>query len=157
MPDEKECLCKGLGLYLAMLNAYSTLMERGMVLSEPRMAKIGEAMVKHLEAEFETPKYADHQEPTKGLLEKMQKALDEAFFGRTKNLKAMEVVRDAIHRNPVLQQMLTCGPVYTRENETRSTKIIAEAADALDESPVKAIEPLREHYEEQTCAQGATK
>jgi len=155
VPDEKDCLCRGLGLYIEMMNAYEIWMN-SMVRGEEPMGNAAFNLVYHLEQEFATPKYADHQEPAKSLLEHMRYANKRAIKGQTSNMMAMEVIRDAIHRNPVLQQMLTCGPVYTKENETPTTRIIAKAADDLDDSPEKAREPLSKHYEEISCTKGDT-
>ncbi|KKK86593.1 hypothetical protein LCGC14_2761710, partial [marine sediment metagenome] len=130
MAEDKDCLCKGLGLYIDMMNAYVDFFNQE-EWADSALIPISKGLVRHLETVAATPAYADRQGPAREHLNRFNEAINDAAVGKLEDMEALELIRDGIHKNPVLQQMLTCGPIYAKENETPTTKVIARAAEEL--------------------------
>lgn len=154
MPDNgKECECKGLSLLIQMTEVYDTWLE-DMRRAELLFATIAPDIFRHLNSEFNTPKYAEHQEPYKALLNNIRPPFDPRELLKT-SMTVMEKIRNAIHENPELQQLLTCGPVYTKENETESTRIVREALELMETAtPSEAHGRLERQAVKLTCLGG---
>lgn len=140
---EKECECKGLDLLLRMTNAYDVWLgnpARG----ERAFEHIADELLKHLQDEYKDPKYNPRREEYKPIMDKLSASVMDASVGKTSFVTAIEILRNTFHKDPVMRQMLTCGPLYTTETETPLTKDVLQGLELLENADLR---DFRKHIE----------
>lgn len=146
--SDKECECRGLSLFAQVMEAVNAELG-GRPRAKALLASTARDIFRHLKVEFDTPKYRDHQEEYGPRLSKLEESLKQID---SSPLLVMDEIRDTIHRDVGLQQMLTCGPVYSRGNETESTRVIGSAQDAMSLETIEVAQDiLRKHSNAITC------
>lgn len=140
---EKQCECKALDLLLRMTNAYDVWLgnpTRG----EKALERIADELLTHLQDEYKDPKYDPLREECKPIMDKLSASVADASVGKTGFVIAVEALRNTFHDNPVMRQMLTCGPLHTTETETPLTKDVLQALDLLENAEAS---DARKHIE----------
>lgn len=158
--EGKKCKCRAIRLTENMLKAYEYFREHiagNPVLVRKRFQTDAKAIYKHLNNEFEAGEYTEKQEPYYGLLEGMRKALAICDLGDDLGSQGMEVVRNAIHLNDELKQLMACGRPYTnKESLTETAKVLGEAFSAFAGTSPDPIQEARasldRQYEKLSCA-----
>ena len=131
MPEKKECQCKGLDLLLRMTNALDVWLGN-QARGEKALERIADDLLNHLQDEYKDPKYDSRREEYKPIMDKLSASVADASVGKTSFIIAAEILRNTLHDNPVVRQMLTCGPPHTIETETPLTKDVLQALDLLE-------------------------
>ena len=144
--DRKLCECYAIRLIDDMTKAYDYWLsnpERG----EKRLVNSAQTIYFHLNDEFKEGEFTEKQEPYFGLLDKMRSALSKGDF------TAMEIVRNLIHKNDELKQLITCGTPYVDKNSLSETaRVLTEALNAMEiTTPADARIILDKQYEKLSC------
>lgn len=148
---EKECECKALDLLLRMTNAYEVYFEN-VARGERALERIGDEFLAHLQDEYKDPKYDPRREEYNPIMDKLSASVADASVGKTSFLMAVEVLRNTIHDNPAMRQMLTCGPPHTPETETPLTKDVFQGLELLENAdPSDVRKVFKEVYAGLTC------
>lgn len=148
--ENKHCRCEGLVSVIQMLDAYD-LWLRDMNLAQEPFHWTSKLIMNNLNEEAYKPNYKEILPEIQPILRKIQldyrEALETGQF-----TQVMERIRDQIHFNATIRQMVTCGPPYNGHNETEDSKSIFRAMETFaEETPKEAKEILVRHHSEITC------
>lgn len=151
--EGKQCQCYAIRLLDTMTKAYEYWLdnpERG----EKMLASSARDILFHLNEEFKEGEYTEKQEPYYSLLEEMRSALSKYDSGTDSGVHAMEIVRNRIHANDELKQLMVCGTPYKgKESLTETAKILSDVFNAIEETtPKEARSILDKQYEKITCS-----
>jgi len=148
---EKECECKGLDLLQRMTKAYDVWLGNP-ARAEKAFERIADELLAHLQDEYKNPKYDPRREEYKPIMDKLSASVMDASVGKTSFVTAIEILRNTFHKDPVMRQMLTCGPLHTTETETPLTKDVFQGLELLENAePADARKHIEGIYAGLTC------
>jgi len=148
----KACECYGIYLIDSMTQQYARHLARPMMADKP-LGNLAGSILNHLEEQFKEGDFKDKQEPYHGLFAEMRSSVTKFQYGGDSGLHAMEMVRNRIHKNDELKQLMVCGTPYTdKKSLSETAKVLAQAFDTLEETtPEEAKAILDKQYEKLSC------
>ncbi len=145
--EGKECECQALRLVDTMIKAYDYWGEKP-IEGEEKLATHARVIFHHLFDQLYAGDYAEKQEPHYGFLLEMRTALHSYDAGGS-GVEAMEMVRNRIHANDELKQLMVCGSPYTdKERLNETAKVLAQALDAMEYSTTKEARSILDKQSE---------
>lgn len=147
--DVKECECRALSLFTAMVDAYDMWLNNDPGY-EHKMSGLSKSIHEHLRSEFSTEKYGSDLVAD---LSRMEEAIVKLKEGKEKPMAAMEIVRNTIHRNDALKQLAVCGGSFHGVEQMPETAQVLKIAFHLleEEEPATARVPLVKAYTGLDC------
>lgn len=147
--DVKECECRALSLFTAMVDAYDMWLNNNPGY-EHKMSVLSKAIHEHLRSEFNTDRYGTDLVADLSLMEGAIVKLKE---GKEKPMAVMEIVRNTIHRNDALKQLAVCGGSFHGvEQMPEAAQVLRIAFHLLEEEePATARVPLVKAYTGLDC------
>jgi len=133
-----ECECKALELTMRMCDLYeyweANVDDRRPV-AQARLRnkshKLARVMFEHLNEQM-AGGYEKGDEPYHTLLRKMENAISASEAGLGLNFQAIEVVKDLIHQNVELKQLMVCGRPFTGEDDISETaRVLVDVFDIV--------------------------
>ena len=151
----KKCECYAIRLLDHMVEAYQYWgrnPERGVKV----LAEAARPILSHLNTEFEKGGYSEKQEPYTTLLKEMGSALSRYDSGEDSGITVMEWVRNRIHANDELKQLMVCGdPFKNKESLTETATVLSDMFNAMeDTTPEEARSILDKQYQKLSCTTG---
>ena len=133
-----ECECKALELTGDMLELYTyweANVDDRRPASQARLRgksnKMAKAMFSHLVEQVGVSGY-EGEEPYHTFLEKMEDAISASEAGLGLNFNAIETVKDLIHQNVELKQLMVCGkPFTTKGNISETARVLVDVFDMV--------------------------
>ncbi|KKL98005.1 hypothetical protein LCGC14_1828800 [marine sediment metagenome] len=150
--EGRECECRAINLMIGLAEALDALIEE----APGRDDKLGRAaknILRHLDNQFQTSAYTERQEPYYHLLEEMREPVKMYTYGSS-GLDAEEMVRNRIHANDELKQLMACGSPYrNKESLTETARVIGEVLETFENGEVvDALLILAGQYKKLSCA-----
>jgi hypothetical protein len=127
---------------------------KNMAKAEPLMKNYAKGIFEHIRLEFNKPTYNSVRKDYQPAIDEMDKAIRDATLGLTQWSRAMDLIRDTIHRDTKIRQLFVCGPVLGKNNQTNTAKAIFQALENMgseDGSPESARLMLTDFSEKHTC------
>lgn len=151
--ERRKCECYAIRLFDHMIEAY-VYWDRNPERGKKMLAEAARPIISHLKHEFKEGEYAEKQEPYFTLLEEMRSALSRYDSGEGSGIEAMEWVRNRIHTNDELKQLMVCGdPFKNKESLTETATVLSSMFNAMeDTTPEEAKSILDKQYEKLSCA-----
>ena len=150
--ERVKCECYAIRLFRTMTEAYDYWLDhpdRGVKI----LVNSARGIHYHLKSEFEKGNYKEKQEPYHSLLEEMQTAIRKYDEGSDSGVHAIEIVRNRIHSNDELKQLMVCGEPYVDKSSLSETaRVLAEAFNAMEDTTTDdARSFLDKQYEKLSC------
>ena len=142
--NDKSCACRGLDYFSRIVDA--TVDSLSAAPGDPLIAKRGIALANTLYDHLMEQAHQPGNEPLRARanssLEKIRS--DIAEYGEAMGTLALDRVRDAIHKNPAVQQLLLCGsPFKTDDDRLEGAKELGRICDTLSNTD-DDVKPLVE-------------
>ncbi|KKK67018.1 hypothetical protein LCGC14_2958250 [marine sediment metagenome] len=148
--EGRKCECDAIHLIVGLTEALDASEQPG---GDDMMGRAAKNILRHLDNRFRDSGYTEREEPYYHLLEEMRASVNLYNFGGS-GTSAEEVVRNLIHSNHELKQLMVCGPPYKdRESLSETAKVLVEVFETLEnEGPMDALFLLANQYEKLGCA-----
>ncbi len=153
--ERRKCECYAIRLLDHMIEAYM-YWDRNPERGKKVLAEAARPIIFHLNDEFKKGEYKENQEPYVTLLEEMSSALRRYDSGKGSGVEAMEWVRNRIHANDELKQLMVCGDAFKdKESLTETANVLSRMFNAMeDTTPEEARSILDKQYEKLSCKTG---
>ncbi len=150
--EGRECECRAINLMIELAEAMDALIEEAPG-RDDKLGRVAKNILRHLDNQFETSAYTERQEPYYGLLEEMRAKVSLYNYGGS-GVDAQEMVRNRIHENDELKQLMVCGSPYrNKESLTETAKVVGEVLETFENGEViDALFILADQYEKLSCA-----
>ena len=146
---EKECQCYAVRLLTRMSNLLNMWLE-DMNRPEPGLGILMGDMQEHLNTQMSKPENAQVKELVDKRLRQIESAVLESSVGHARNMRAVDDIRNAIHKSPAIRGVFLCEPPDIPE--TSLSKEIFNALEVMEVGePIMAKEQLDKIYQELTC------
>jgi hypothetical protein len=145
----KQCQCQAIHLLTRMANLLNMWLE-DMNRPEPGLGMLMADMQEHLNTQMSKPENTQLRDIVKGRINTIEQQIFDASVGKIRNMRAVETIRNTIHKNPAIRGVFLCEPPDIPE--TPLSKQVFNALEVMEVGePGMAKGQLDKIYEELTC------
>ena len=129
--EDKKCACKGVKLVRDMVNAYIQYAPEDIPLMKklaPKMDKIAQNMFDHISTQANKKENGQLRAQVEADLDTIRGDLKKYAttnkYADTPVIQGMEIMRDKIHKNPAMKQLLVCGGPGAQEETAQMLELV---------------------------------